>query len=493
MLATLLSVSGCAVGPDYHQPKLATAPGYEGVSLRAQDAPVSVPVATEADLSHWWTLLDDPQLHGLIDRALEANLDLKVAASRVREARQQEIISGAPGLPQLTLSGAGVRLHSNANIATSFGSSAPAALASSAVASSAASSALAGNAVSTSTDVSLYSAGFDASWEIDVFGGIRRSVEAARATTQAAQWQVRDGEVSLTAEIAADYLNLRATQARLAIVRGEAKSQTDTLQIVNARRAAGFVTELDVNQQQTLLASTTAQIPPLMAQIRVLEHAIAVLMAEQPEAMSAELDPVAPLPALPKQLPVGLPSDLLRRRPDIRMAERQLAAATAQEGVAVADLYPKFNLLGALSYSGSAIGSMATVGNFAQIGLASIMWPIFKGGQIRANIRAKREEEQQAYLTYQKSILGAVKDVEDALVRYTTEQLRLVALEKAVNFGRSSLTIAVQQYQGGLITYVDVLSAQSNYLSAQDQLAQSRGALATDLVSLYKALGGGWA
>ncbi|SJZ83392.1 efflux transporter, outer membrane factor (OMF) lipoprotein, NodT family [Enhydrobacter aerosaccus] len=492
-LAAALSVAGCAVGPDYHEPELQTASSYEGVSLRAQDAPISVPLPTEADLSHWWTTLDDQQLHGLIDRALKTNLDLRIAASRVREARQQEIISGAAGLPQFNLSGAGVKLHSNSNIAAGIGGASPAAAAASSVAAaSAASAAASSNTTPTSTNVTLYSAGFDASWEIDVFGGVRRSVEAARAGTQAAQWQARDAQVTLTAEIAADYLGLRATQARLAILRGEAKSQTDTLQIISARRQAGFVTELDVNQQQTLLASTTAQIPLLVAQIRVMEHAIAILMAEQPESLASELDPVRPLPPVPPQLPVGLPSDLLRRRPDVRAAERQLAAATAQEGVAIADLYPKFNLLGALSYSGNALGTLFSAGNFGQIGLASIMWPIFKGGQIRANIKAKQEEEQQAYLSYQKTILGAVKDVEDALVRYVTEQQRLQSLEKAVAFGRSSLAIAIQQYQGGLVTYVDVLSAQSNYLSAQDQLAQSHQALATDLVSLYKALGGGW-
>jgi NodT family efflux transporter outer membrane factor (OMF) lipoprotein len=473
-LAVALALAGCTVGPDYKKSDPLTAPAYEGVQVDTRDAPLSVPDSSEADLSHWWTMLDDGELQSLIDRALKSNLDLLTAQSRLREARQQEIVAGAAGLPHFNASGTAAKDKSNSSLAGALGGGS------------------ASSGSSSGTNINLFSAGFDATWEVDVFGGVRRSVEAARASTEASQWQVRDGQVSLTAEIAADYLALRATQARLAILRGEANSQRDALQLVAARRTAGFVTELDVNQQQALLASSTAQIPNLVAEIRVREHAIAVLMAEQPEAMAQELDASAPLPAIPAVLPVGLPSDLLRRRPDVRAAERQLAAATANEGVAIADLYPKFNLLASLAYSGNMLGTLIQPANFGQIGLASIMWPIFKGGQIRANIAQKKEEGQQAYYAYQKAVLGAVKDVEDALVRFTTEQQRLIALQQAVTFGQSSVTIGLQQYNAGLVNYVTVLTAQTNLFSAQDQLAQSRQALATDLVSLYKALGGGW-
>jgi len=474
------SVAACNVGPDYHKPQLLTAEGYEGAQVGARDAPISVPVATQADLSQWWTMLADPELQSLIDRALKSNLDLLTAASRVREARQQEVIAGAKGLPQLSASGTAVKFNSNSSLASSLGGGASAAAAASS------------SATSSGTNINLYSVGFDATWEIDVFGGVRRGVEAAKASTEAAEWQVHDGQVTLTAEIAVDYLTLRATQARLAILRAEAKSQADTLGLINARRSAGFVTELDVNQQQTLLASSNAQIPGQVAQIRLMQHALAVLLAEQPEAMAQELDAVAPLPAAPPQLPVGLPSDLLRRRPDVRAAERQLAAATAQEGVAIAELYPKFDLIGALFFTGNMLGTLISGANFGQVGVGSIMWPIFKGGQIRANIRAKEEEEKQAYYAYQKAVLVAVKDVEDALVRYTTEQQRLLSLQQAVAFGQSSVAIALQQYNAGLVTYVNVLSAQTSLFTAQDQLAQSRQTLMTNLASLYKALGGGW-
>jgi outer membrane protein, multidrug efflux system len=223
-----------------------------------------------------------------------------------------------------------------------------------------------------------------------------------------------------------------------------------------------------------------------------MEHAIAVLLAEQPEAMTVELDRSAAIPAMPTSLPVGLPSDLLRRRPDVRAAERRLAAANAQIGVAEADLYPKFDLIAAASFTGSHLSNLLSGSNLGGVGLGSVMFPIFHGRQIEANIRAKKEEQKQAYYAYSKAVLGAVQDAEDALARYTTEQQRLIQLDRAVDASRSSSAIALQQYRAGLVTYVNVLTAQANELSARDQQEQSRQAFAADLVSLYKALGGGW-
>jgi outer membrane protein, multidrug efflux system len=230
----------------------------------------------------------------------------------------------------------------------------------------------------------------------------------------------------------------------------------------------------------------------LEAQVRAMEHAVAVLLAEQPEAMTVELDRTAPTPKLPAFLPVGLPSDLLRRRPDVRAAERQLAQATAQIGVATADLYPKFNLIGALSFSSNELGNLLSTKSLSEIGVGQITWPIFHGGEAHANIRAKEEEEKQAYFAYQKAVLGAIRDTEDALARYDAEQRRFAELQRSVTSAQSSAVLARNQYKAGLVTYVNVLTAQANALQAEDQLEQSRATLATDLVSLYKALGGGW-
>jgi len=477
-------LAGCTVGPDYQKQDMATPNSYSELPVTADQAPLSIPVANEADLSQWWLQFGDAELQKLITRALQSNLDLLVAASRVREAREQEIIAGAAGLPQVNANGLAAGAHSESNFLSKFEgqSSAPTAGTSGGAASS-----------SGPLNADFFSAGFDATWEADVFGGVRRSVEAAQANADAAVWQMRDGEVTLTAEIATDYLTLRATQERIAILREETQAQQDLLHMIQARAASGFGTQLDVNQQSTLADSTLAQIPELEGEVRALEHAIAVLLAENPDAMAAELDSIVEIPPMPSSLPVGLPSDLLRRRPDVRAAERQLAAATAEIGVAVSDLYPKFNLIGAVSFTGGGLGNLVSGGNLGEAGLGSITWPVFHWGQVQANVRSKEEEAKQAYYAYQKTVLGAVENVEDGLARYTTEQQRLVALERAEASAKFSVNIATQQFQVGTVTYVNVLTAQASELSVRGQLAQSRQVYATDLISLYKALGGGWA
>jgi NodT family efflux transporter outer membrane factor (OMF) lipoprotein len=477
VLSLLLVVAGCTVGPNYKKPDTAIPDSYVDMPQTATDAPLSMPIAQSADLSQWWKGFHDGELESLIARALAANPDLLTAQSRVREAREQEIVAGAAELPQVNATGNAVRLHSQSSIVDKLGGGA---------ASSGAAPATGGS------DIKLYSAGFDATWEADIFGGVRRSVEAAQAGSEAAHWQMRDGEVTLTAEIAADYVNLRADQARLVILTQQEKSQRGTLDLTIARARAGFVTELDVNQQQQLVASTVAQRPPLMGEIATLRHVIAVLLGQQPGALDAELGADAPVPPIPPSLPVGLPSDLLRARPDIRAAERKLGQATAQVGVAVADLYPKFDLLAAINFSSTHLSSLFAGGNLGEVGLGSITWPIFHGGQIHANIRAKEEEEKQAYYAYQKTVLGGIQNAEDSLVRYRTEQQRFVALQNAVKTASSSTALALQQYRVGLVTYANVFQAQSTQLMAQDNLAQSQAALTADLVSLYKALGGGW-
>ena len=481
LLPLLLLLGGCAVGPDYHAPKMATPASFQDLPSSSAGL-ISIPESSEVDMAQWWSRFDDPELKNLVDRALKSNLDLLSAVSRVREAREQVIVAGAAEWPQANATGNAANIHSNSNMAANLiappGQSP---------------SGGAGGNGSSGTNIKLYSAGVDATWELDIFGGGRRSIEAAKANSEAALWQMRDGEVMLSAEVATDYLALRAAQARLAIVRREAQRQKDTLNMVSWRQRAGFVTELDVDQQNVLLATTQAEMAPLEAQASMMEHALAVLLGEQPEALVAELDRDRPLPAVPATFAVGLPSDLLRRRPDVREAERKLAAATAQVGVAVADLFPKFNLIGALSFSGSHLSGLLSQGNLGEVGYGSVTWPIFHAGQINANIRSKEEERRRAYYAYQKAVLGAVRDAEDALIRFTTDQQRVRSLEQAVASGGRSADISMHQYRAGLVAYVSVLTAQANYLSAQDQLEQAREAFATDAVALYRALGGGWA
>jgi outer membrane protein, multidrug efflux system len=459
-LLLTLACAACTVGPDYKKPDVPVPPQFRA----ATPAPA-------ADLSSWWTQFNDPELQSLVERALKSNIDIQTAVSRVREARQQEIISGAAGLPHLSANGMGAHLHSNGDPLAGLTGQPP---------------------TGGGTDIKFYSAGFDSSWEIDVFGGVRRSVEQAEANTDAARWAVHDAEVTLTAEIATDYLTLRTLQLRIAILRDEMKQQSGTLSLVVARAKAGFVSELDVNQQNAQLQNTTAQIPPLEAQARATEHAIAILLAEMPDALATELETTAPPPATPPMLPTGLPSDLLERRPDVREAERKLAAATAAIGVATADLYPKFNLLAGVSFSSNQLSNLFSAANLGELGLAQVSAPIFEGGKIHGNIHTKEEEAQQALLAYRASILGALQDTEDSLTREASERQRQDALVASANSARSSVKISLDQYRAGLTTYVNVLQAQATDLAAQDQLAQSRLMLSTDLVSIYKALGGGW-
>jgi NodT family efflux transporter outer membrane factor (OMF) lipoprotein len=252
------------------------------------------------------------------------------------------------------------------------------------------------------------------------------------------------------------------------------------------------VTELDVNQQRTVLSNAEAQIPQLDAEARAQIHALAVLLAEPPESMSSELEAAQPLPAAQPILPPLLPSDLLRRRPDIREAERNLAAATAQEGVSIAELYPKFNLIGAAAFTGDSLSGLLSTNNFGTVGVGSVMWPIFEAGKIRAGIRSSREAELQAYFAYQKSVLAALQEVDDALARYADEKRHETALADAETAAASSEAIAREQYTNGLVTFINVLGAETTLLTARDQLIQSRQALAQDVAALYKALGGGW-
>jgi len=466
-------LGACNVGPDYKPPTMVVPSAFQENSTTTASAPMSRPKSAAADVSAWWSHLHDRELDRLIAVALSSNLDVQTAASRVRQAREQEIIAGAAEYPSVSASGVGLNLHSNSNLIGKLTGEPP-------------------SQTDTPANMRLYSAGFDATWELDIFGGTRRAMQAAAANTEASLWGLRDAEVTLTAEIATDYLALRAAQARITLTQNEWNDQQALFNIIRARAQAGFVTQLDVNQQRTLLATTQAEIPALQAEVAVMAHAIAVLLGQQPENLANELGAAATLPSVPTTLPVGLPSDLLRRRPDVREAERQLASATAQVGVAVADLYPKVDLIGLASFTSNHLSNLLTPASFGTIGLAQISWPIFEAGKIHANIRADEEQQLQAYLAYQKSVLAALQDAEDALARYTAEQRRWQATNEAAIAATSSVAIASAQYRTGLIPYINVLTAQTNSLSTKDQLVQSQQALATDLASLFKALGGGW-
>jgi NodT family efflux transporter outer membrane factor (OMF) lipoprotein len=414
--------------------------------------------------AQWWTSFNDPTLNSLIERAVESNYDLRIAAARVRQARASLAVVKADLWPSVDASGSYTREYGGPN----------------------------NSASGVLLDNNLFQTGFDAAWEIDVFGGTRRAIQAAGADISAAQFGRDDVLVSLLAEVALNYVEVRAFQQRIVIARDSIKSEEDSLDITRAKFKGGVSSELDVTQAAALEATTRSEIPSLESARQTAIHHLGVLLGQAPGALLDELSPEGLIPAAPPEVPVGLPSVLLRRRPDVRQAERQLAAATARIGVATADLFPKFSLTGAVGLESISASDWFTAGSrFWSLG-PTVQWRIFDAGRIRANIRVQDAIEEQALETYEKTVLTSMEDVENALVAYAKEKVRYQALKDAVDANRRSLQLANQLYAKGLIDFLNVVDAQRSLYQAQDQFVQSELALSADVIALYKALGGGW-
>jgi outer membrane protein, multidrug efflux system len=456
-------VSGCAVGPSYQatRPKL---PESWSSLEEKKEGQGSLATVNRIDMPEWWQAFQDPVLTSLAERALAANLDLRVAAARVREARALSGVARGALLPEAGVSGSyeRVRLSENGLFPVDGGAS------------------------------DLYQGGFDASWEIDVFGGNRRRLEAAEADSQAALEALGDVRVSLLAELARDYVELRGDQARIAIARQNLEAQRNTLELTRARLDAGQVTELDVARAEAQVSTTSSAIPSLETAARQSIHAIALLLAREPGALEPELSGKAPIPAAPPEVPVGLPTDLLRRRADIRQAERQLAAATARIGVATADLYPRFFLIGSFGSESVAASDFFTAASRTWSVGPTIRWSLFQGGRIRASIKVQDARQEQAALRFEQTLLGALRDVEDALIAHSREQLRRGMLAQAVASQRRAVELAAERYAQGLVDFLSVLEAQRSLFAADEALAQSEQAVATNTIALFKAVGGGW-
>jgi NodT family efflux transporter outer membrane factor (OMF) lipoprotein len=467
----IVTVVGCMVGPDYKPPAMKLPTHWDGNDQQIKQAENQ---EQKTDLATWWQSFDDPILNQLVAQALSSNLDEKIALARIREERAYLVISRAGLYPSIDTSGSYTRQRYSAN--TPFGFF-PQVL---------------------PRDENIYEAGFDTSWELDVFGGIRRGVEASKAELAASIENARDVRVTLLAEAARDYVTVRALERRIQIAKANLRDQNDSLRLAQARFEQGFAPELDVFQARSLLETTQAQVPELESELAQTVHRIGVLLGREPDALQAQLSDMAPIPgiadtdAIAVRIPAALPSDLLRRRPDIRAAERQIAAATARVGVATADLFPKFNIIGTAGLESISPGDFFFgTSRMWQVG-PSMTWPIFEGGRIRANIEVRNAQEEEALLTYRKTVLIALAEVEDALVAYAKERTRHQALAaSAEDFKRSQL-LALDRYEEGYDTYLDVLEAQRSLYAAQDSLAQSDQLLIDDLIAIYKALGGGW-
>jgi NodT family efflux transporter outer membrane factor (OMF) lipoprotein len=455
----VIGVQGCAVGPDYRYPELTMPDAW---AQRDQVGVTSAP----ADLAGWWRRFGDPVLDTLIDRAIAKNLDLKIALANVREARALRGVAGADQFPAVNASGAYSRVKDSENARPLPPGFDP--------------------------EHHLFLVGLDASWELDIWGRVRRSVEAAGATLEATEDNRRDVLVIVMAEVARNLVEVRSTQQRLLIAQDNIRAQQEVVDLTRARFDAGLATHVEVSQARALLATTQAQVPALQVSRDQTIHRLAVLVADAPANLLSELRQIGPIPAAPPSVPIDLPSDLVRRRPDVRRVERELAASTARIGVATADLFPRFSLTGTLGVAATDAAKVFTgASRFSSIG-PQVVWPIFAGGRIRANIRVQEARQEAALAHYERTVLDAIEETENALVAYGEEHTRQQRLAEAVEASQDALTLSRELYLRGLVDFLTVLDNQRSLYVAQDQRVQSERTLVVSLIALYKALGGGW-
>ena len=483
-LAALLLTAGCTVGPNFKPPAWAS-PGswFAGPKEPAPPAP-SVPVAGPVD-PNWWRLFHDPQLTALEQRVAKANLDVRAAAIRVAESRAQLGLARASEFPALNANGSYTRQK-----ASDVGvfASAPNPLG----ANGAQGSRTGGLRSSHLAAFDVYQVGFDASWELDLWGRVKRSVESATASVQAATNATRAVLLVSLAEVARDYIQLRGVQTQLHIARDNLGTARQSLQLTQQRAAGGVTTDLDVANAAAQVRSTAATIPPLQQQEAEFINALSLLLGQPPNALRTELAEAKPVPPVPPRVPVGLPSELARRRPDIRQAEAQLHATTADIGVAVANFYPQVTLSASLGLQALQPWRMFELDARNYAAGPGITIPIFQGGQLRSTLHLREAQQEAAAVNYQKTVLSAWHEVDNALTAYQTEQARRAELIRAEVQSRRALAIARSRYQQGVADFLQVLDAERNLLSIQQALASSTTTVSTNLVALYKALGGGW-
>ncbi len=458
-LVITFCLSGCfAVGPDYVRIK-PEAPKAWHTTLQGG---LASSLATPEALSQWWKVLGDPQLESLEKRAIQGNLELKNARARIREARALRGISKAKLFPSIDATGNISNHRSSENNGLGH-------------------------------EGRLYAAGFDAGWELDIFGGTRRAIEAAQAEIESSEEDLHDVLVSLLAEVGLNYVEARTYQSRLAATKANIAVQQETYELNLSLHQAGLIDELALEQSLYNLEHSRSQIPSLQTGLEEAKNRLAVLLGKNPGAVHPELAEEKAIPAIPLSVAVGIPAETLRHRPDIRRAERNLAAATARIGVATADLYPKFRLSGTIGLESISYGNLWQWASRSWNFGPGVSWNIFDAGAIRRNIQAQNARQEQTLITYEATVLQAQEEVENALVAYAKEQQRREALTKATASAKRADLLARDQYQAGLVDFNNVLDAQRSLISFQDELAQSNGVVTANLIRLYKALGGGWA
>ncbi len=449
-------LAGCAVGPDYREPVPALPQQFDSAETHRYSA-------ADTDLARFWTVFGDPQLDQLVSRALDTNHDLRIALARLNEARA---LRGAARLDLAPVISAGAG-YTDVRVAESQAAGGP-------------------------RNASGYDASFDAFWELDFFGRNRRALEASNAQLQAAEANLGDVEVSLAAELSRSYFELRGNQQRLAVAERNVANQAETLALTQARLEGGAGTELDTSRAQAQLAATRASIAPLQAAAARAIHRLGVLSGLTPGALRAELELPADLPLVPEITAVADPAQLLRRRPDIRVSERALAASTARIGVAIADLFPRVTFTGSVGLAADSLGALGDAGSGTHFFGPGISWAAFDLGHVRARIAATRARNEGALASYEQTVLRALQETEDALVTHARSRDRLRDLTQAAAASSTAARLARLRYENGAVDFLQVLDAERSLLQVEDSLAQSRAETATSLVGVYKALGGGW-
>ena len=483
LLALPLSLAACTMGPNYAGPPATPSRGTAAGFVRATNAVQATAIPAVAN---WWTALRDPQLDALEQRALAANPSIAVAQARLRQARSALRLERANRLPSANASGSylhaelpGIDLSSLTEGSGDGGTPDGGAEGS-------------GGGDGGSTGVDFFNFGFDASWEVDLFGRQRRTVEAARAAAAGAEANLADAQVQLTAEVAQTYIALRDRQARVALSQQSSEMQRRILRLTEERYARGTVSALDVERLRLQVENTDAELVPLNAEVASYLNALAVLVGEAPGTLDTDLRAPAPIPLVPAQVAVGDPASLLQRRPDIRAAERQLASRTARVGVAEAARFPSLSLQGMLGLGGTSITDVVDPDNLVALATPMLRWNFLDLGRGRARVEQAQGERDEAEANYRQAVLGALRDAEDALARYGARRQTLASLVRAKASADRASALMDQRFRAGTATLIDTLDVERQRVAAEQQLSVATAGLTTDYVALQKALGLGW-
>jgi NodT family efflux transporter outer membrane factor (OMF) lipoprotein len=471
-LATV-GLASCAVGPNYHTPDVRTPERYVAAPTPSPPGATASAVP-KIDFAGWWHTLNDPELDSLIDRAVKANPDLQIALDRLQAARTYEISVIGTALPNVEASG-GAGRGTGSDLTRGR----------------AAQSLVSADNRSGLRQINEL-AGFDSTWELDLFGKYRREMEAARYDAQASAAERNAVLISVIADVARAYVDLRGLQLRASVLQATIDTLRESLRIVRIRYERGITNELDVTLASRELGTLESQIAPVEAQVSAAQYTIAVLLGRYPEELVQELTPTAMIPSVPPGVNSGLPLELLRRRPDIRQAERELAGATARIGIATANLFPQLALTGATGFQRQGLGTSPVVGQHVWSAGLSAAWPLLDFGALDAQVEIADLRTRALLVNYRRTIRRAVQEVDTTLSAYTAQQERLNKLGEALTASQRAVTLATERYGRGLTDFLNVVDAQRQEYDIEEQYTDAQVALAEQFVALYRSLGGGW-